>query len=404
LKGGFARDLLPDQLSYVNGSWTATSTSQPTFRTVPNFAGTGRTLLEWDLTGISIEPGKTISIAFDTKVTGAKGDTTIENRFVYVPAKIAGTQFLDNGCLKAENAGDPGDLDGDGSTKDVPCNSGFTSIRVIDENAAALDAVMWIQGQLDDGFSRYPATGLTAAGGWYDYEIRVSNVGSQKVDDVVFVDVLPSIGDTGILDPQARGSQWAGYLVAEARVVNPDTGLPDDQVTVWYSTQDNPCLPELESSPAGCVPAAWSTTLPANITTVTAVKFDFGGLSLDPGDSRALRWRMRAPDGAPAGGEISWNSFAYGATAEIGTRLKSEPLKTGIAIEPAPPALLGDFVWNDTDKDGIQDAGEPGINGVEVTLKAPGADRVVGGADDTVVDIPVPESPSWQLLRRGCDP
>ena len=32
------------------------------------------------------------------------------------------------------------------------------------------------------------------------------------------------------------------------------------------------------------------------------------------------------------------------------------------------PAALGDFVWEDTDKDGVQDAGEPGIGGATVTL------------------------------------
>lgn len=31
-------------------------------------------------------------------------------------------------------------------------------------------------------------------------------------------------------------------------------------------------------------------------------------------------------------------------------------------------ASIGDFVWNDTDGDGIQDAGEQGIPGIEVTL------------------------------------
>jgi hypothetical protein len=32
------------------------------------------------------------------------------------------------------------------------------------------------------------------------------------------------------------------------------------------------------------------------------------------------------------------------------------------------PVSVGDFVWNDTNADGIQDAGEPGINGVVMTL------------------------------------
>ena len=33
-----------------------------------------------------------------------------------------------------------------------------------------------------------------------------------------------------------------------------------------------------------------------------------------------------------------------------------------------PSAASGDFVWNDLDKDGVQDAGEPGIEGLVVTL------------------------------------
>lgn len=32
------------------------------------------------------------------------------------------------------------------------------------------------------------------------------------------------------------------------------------------------------------------------------------------------------------------------------------------------PSRIGDFIWNDLDKDGVQDAGEPGIAGVVVTL------------------------------------
>jgi hypothetical protein len=36
------------------------------------------------------------------------------------------------------------------------------------------------------------------------------------------------------------------------------------------------------------------------------------------------------------------------------------------------PGSIGDFVWNDTNQNGIQDAGEPGIAGVTVTLTGPG--------------------------------
>ena len=48
-------------------------------------------------------------------------------------------------------------------------------------------------------------------------------------------------------------------------------------------------------------------------------------------------------------------------------------------------ATLGDFVWLDTDRDGAQDAGEPGIGGVDVTLTWLGPDGVVGGGDDATL-------------------
>ena len=46
------------------------------------------------------------------------------------------------------------------------------------------------------------------------------------------------------------------------------------------------------------------------------------------------------------------------------------------------PASLGDFVWNDLDQDGIQDAGEPGIPGVTVNLYDCGPDGIPGTGDD----------------------
>ena len=46
------------------------------------------------------------------------------------------------------------------------------------------------------------------------------------------------------------------------------------------------------------------------------------------------------------------------------------------------PVTIGDFVWNDTNGNGIQDAGEPGISGVTVTLSGTNAGRGSGDRDD----------------------
>ncbi|MBE3136376.1 MAG: PKD domain-containing protein [Thermoplasmata archaeon] len=42
--------------------------------------------------------------------------------------------------------------------------------------------------------------------------------------------------------------------------------------------------------------------------------------------------------------------------------------RTFLEVTLPPKLTLGDFVWNDIDADGIQDAGEPGISGVTVSL------------------------------------
>lgn len=46
--------------------------------------------------------------------------------------------------------------------------------------------------------------------------------------------------------------------------------------------------------------------------------------------------------------------------------------QTSCSVTLASPAQIGDFVWNDEDRDGIQDPGEDGIEGVMVILQLPG--------------------------------
>ena len=49
--------------------------------------------------------------------------------------------------------------------------------------------------------------------------------------------------------------------------------------------------------------------------------------------------------------------------------LASGQVRTDIDAGVFLPAQLGDFVWNDLNEDGIQDAGEPGVANIDVTLK-----------------------------------
>ena len=139
--------------------------------------------------------------------------------------------------------------------------------------------------------------------------------------------------------------------------------------TIYYTTVTNPCRDELAGPsdplpfPTGCTDSAWSTTPPADITTVTGFKLDLRNTRLNPGQTFELEWEMRAPVNAPTTGEIAWNSFAWaGSNASTGSPLlPAEPIKVGIESFAGAVPFHGDFVWNDLNGNGIQDAGEPGI-------------------------------------------
>lgn len=67
---------------------------------------------------------------------------------------------------------------------------------------------------------------------------------------------------------------------------------------------------------------------------------------------------------------INLNPGAKNLTVDAGLIAETEP-------EPEPePARLGDFVFNDLDEDGIQDEGEPGIEGATVILQNPAGDTL----------------------------
>ncbi|MCP4337105.1 MAG: hypothetical protein GY679_04650, partial [Mycoplasma sp.] len=85
---------------------------------------------------------------------------------------------------------------------------------------------------------------------------------------------------------------------------------------------------------------------------------------------------------------------------------------------PTPPASLGDFVWLDSNENGIQDTGEPGISDVTVNLRDAATDKVLSttvtdssgyygftglSPDDYVVEFELPEDYSFTGQDQGSD-
>ena len=105
-----------------------------------------------------------------------------------------------------------------------------------------------------------------------------------------------------------------------------------------YSTAHNPCREAIVVVRPGCVPPNWTTTAPADLSTVGSILVDFGDLVLEPNDSISFAWKVNVPLTAPVGA-VAWNSFGYIATRlDNGSQLESaEPPKVGLQVEGPGP-------------------------------------------------------------------
>jgi hypothetical protein len=75
-----------------------------------------------------------------------------------------------------------------------------------------------------------------------------------------------------------------------------------------------------------------------------------------------------------------------GLTTTINTGVAGTKI-TGVdaGLRNDPKGALGDFVWNDINNNGIQDAGEPGVPGVTMRLYGPGPDGLANGVGDVLL-------------------
>jgi len=177
-----------------------------------------------------------------------------------------------------------------------------------------------------------------------------------------------SVGDRVWLDANADGVQDAG-----------EYGIPGVTAVLIRDTNGDGQLDPNE---------------PVVATTVTAADGLYGFSGVPDGDY--LVW---VNDADSVLGTLTQTFDSDGlATASLsGVDLDSASVSAVPVTNPdqdfgyTPPGhsngegLLGNTVWLDRDNNGVQDLGEPGIEGVTVTLCAPGDDAIFGTADDIAV-------------------
>jgi len=251
------------------------------------------------------------------------------------------------------------------------------------ESTTVVSAVALIaykgQNGCDPGFVYFPTNAVTKEGDLINYKITVKNQGNVAAKDLTLIDVFPFIGDT-------RGSQWFANLVGPVE-------LSDPSATVYYNSVPNPCYADFTPAvnPAGCSAPVWTLTPPVNITSVTAIKI-VRPSNLPALDSIEFNWPMRVPVGTPANLIMNNTIYYQVSRADMagttGRLLPAAPNQVGMITSCAPLlGSLGDYVWIDLNKNGLQDeAANLGLNGVKVYLYSAGLNEVIGGADDILLD------------------
>jgi large repetitive protein len=385
-----ATDLLPVDLIFASWTFDDHGTGLPapqTFEQIPNFAGTGRTLLRWrwNAGSGSLGVGLEVWINISTTIRNGASFGALSNTFT-LGSDAPGLGQRCSGGSQIDSL----DLDGDGNTAETRC-AGTGSANVASD--AQLVSNKQVQGVCDGGFTA--SSSGTLIGGAIQYQLRVQNVGTVAMQNFVLIDILPFVGDTGVRDTSPRGSQWTPLLAAPI--------LPPAGTTLYYSTAGNPCRGEVGGPTTGCTPPNWSTVPPDPITSVRSFKVEFGSRVVGPFDFVAFSFHLTAPGNVPAAAS-TFNSFAYQADRSDGLgTLAAEPQKVGITLGACDAASLGDFVWVDVNKNGVQDDGPTGVNNLYVRLISPGPDGVPGTPDDVPLASAVTgqspaNQPGWYLF------
>ncbi len=216
-----------------------------------------------------------------------------------------------------------------------------------------------------DGFYSYPCAPITRPGGEASWRLDFFNTGNTNAKVVAAVDVLPDVGDKGVIVGAARGSQFAVTLLGQA-ITNVGSLADGQHATVrgYYSNKvlSASCntnavqVHTANAAPNGGCAFGWTefttTTPESQLAGAKTVKFvtEFAnpdavtpGPGLRPGETLSITFNTRTPfllpaEGAdPEGTPVAYNSFAGSsrtvATATQGERaeLVLEPERVGIA-------------------------------------------------------------------------
>ena len=155
-----------------------------------------------------------------------------------------------------------------------------------------------------DGGITWQQSVTVPPGGTAKFRLKIRNVGTVPITNIKIVDILPAVGDIGVVSCSARGSQFSVGL-------NAALPIPAG-TTIDYSLQQNPCRStDLCNAPncPGCVASAWG----AYSAAARSFRMNYGTFILNPNQILTYDYDVLVPITAVTG-QSACNSFGYCAT------------------------------------------------------------------------------------------
>jgi len=195
-----------------------------------------------------------------------------------------------------------------------------------------------------DGFYAGSCVPITKPGGTEVWRLTLVNTGTLPMDRMVAIDKLPAPGDTGVLTPLPRNSEFRPTYTGTSTLADAPAGATMIQ---YYTTDATPCVDDLATTGVACPPGAWTEwTGDVDPATVTALKFVVAfDPSIAPAGSIAIDVTTRTPSVPPAQADdpIAWNTVGVAGRVDVnGTptvTAQTEGNKVGVALATGPVSI-----------------------------------------------------------------